>query len=374
MSRIYPDFAFNNPIRRGDILICEQLIDGYLDKIRPVVVVQNDKGNQFSRSVVVAAMTSKPKKDLPVNVVIDPVKYGLEVEHSTIMLNHIFTVDKDYLRKKQATLDAEDIRRLDEGLRASLNLNQNQEVKGMEQLQKVFNYQGNQVRTVLKDGEPWFVATDVCMILEIDNPSQALTRLDADERNTIILNEGIGNPTKSIVSESGLYSLVLSSRKPEAKAFKRWITHDVIPQIRKTGSYSVQPQSIEDLIIMQAQSMKDLKTKVNQLEDSQKTIKETIVYRPDNWRNEINKMFDRVARANDNRYRDMRAESYRILEERAGCDLEKRLDNLKDRKREAGSTMTEVNRTNKIDVIEADPKLREIYTAIIKELVIKYVA
>lgn len=71
------------------------------------------------------------------------------------------------------------------------------------------------------------------------NPSQALTRLDEDERNTIILNEGIrGNPNATIVNESGLYSLILGSRKPEARAFKRWITHEVIPSIRKTGMYA----------------------------------------------------------------------------------------------------------------------------------------
>lgn len=134
------------------------------------------------------------------------------------------------------------------------------------------------------------------------------------------------------------------------------------------------PQTPIEALLLAVQNMAAQEKRINQLEDTQKTIKETIVYRPDNWRNEINKMFDRVARANENRYRDMRAESYRILEERAKCDLEKRLDNLKDRKREAGATATEINRTNKIEVIEADQRLREIYTGIIKELVIKYVA
>jgi anti-repressor protein len=108
----------------------------------------------------------------------------------------------------------------------------------MNQLAKVFDYQDKQVRTVTQGGEPWFVAKDVCAILEIENPSQALTRLDDDEKNTIILNEGIGNPERSIVSESGLYSLILGSRKLEAKAFKRWITHEVIPSIRKHGVYA----------------------------------------------------------------------------------------------------------------------------------------
>jgi prophage antirepressor-like protein len=68
------------------------------------------------------------------------------------------------------------------------------------------------------------VAKDICDVLEIGNVSQALSRLDNEEKNTIILNEGIGNPEKSVINESGLYSLILRSRKPEAKVFKKWIT------------------------------------------------------------------------------------------------------------------------------------------------------
>lgn len=105
---------------------------------------------------------------------------------------------------------------------------------------KVFeNAEFGYVRTVTINGEPWFVASDVCKALEINNVSMAISRLDDDEKNTISLTEGIpGNPNKTIVNEPGLYSLVLSSRKPEAKAFKRWITHEVIPDIRQYGMYA----------------------------------------------------------------------------------------------------------------------------------------
>lgn len=105
---------------------------------------------------------------------------------------------------------------------------------------KVFeNAEFGSVRTVTINGEPWFVAADVCKALEINNVSMAISRLDDDEKNTISLTEGIpGNPNKTIVNEPGLYSLVLSSRKPEAKSFKRWITHEVIPDIRQYGMYA----------------------------------------------------------------------------------------------------------------------------------------
>ena len=102
------------------------------------------------------------------------------------------------------------------------------------------NEQFGEIRTTLIENEPWFVAVDVCRALEIGNSSQAISRLDADEKmNTLISNEGKkrGNPNMTVVNEPGLYTLILSSRKPEAKAFKRWITHEVIPTIRKTGGY-----------------------------------------------------------------------------------------------------------------------------------------
>ena len=102
------------------------------------------------------------------------------------------------------------------------------------------NEKFGEIRTALIKNEPWFVAVDVCRALEIGNSSQAISRLDADEKMiTLISNEGNkrGNPNMTVVNEPGLYTLILSSRKPEAKAFKRWITHDVIPMIRKTGGY-----------------------------------------------------------------------------------------------------------------------------------------
>ena len=114
-----------------------------------------------------------------------------------------------------------------------------------KELQIFENPEFGRVRTTIIDGEPWFVAADVCHALDIGNPSDALNRLDSDER-TLVSIEGASNgkPVNG-VNEPGLYSLVLGSRKPEAKAFKRWITHDVIPAIRKTGGYHV-PQSPEE--------------------------------------------------------------------------------------------------------------------------------
>lgn len=91
------------------------------------------------------------------------------------------------------------------------------------------------VRVVGHDGDPWFVAKDVCECLELGNPRSSIALLDEDEKGVHSVDTPGGKQEMTIVSEPGLYSLILRSRKPEAKAFKRWVTHDILPSIRKTG-------------------------------------------------------------------------------------------------------------------------------------------
>lgn len=102
------------------------------------------------------------------------------------------------------------------------------------------------VRAVTLEGEPWFVAADVCRALGIGDSRTATARLDADEKGAVLIRTLGGEQKVTIISESGLYALVLSSRKPEAKAFKRWITHEVIPSIRKTGGYIAGQETMDD--------------------------------------------------------------------------------------------------------------------------------
>lgn len=115
-----------------------------------------------------------------------------------------------------------------------------------------FTYEGANLRTVVVDGEPEFVASDVCRILEHSNPSAAVGGLDDDERGLRNVETPSGTQQMVTVTEAGLYSLIIRSRKAEAKRFRRWITHDVLPAIRKTGSYSVTPTLTEDELIHQA--------------------------------------------------------------------------------------------------------------------------
>ena len=106
---------------------------------------------------------------------------------------------------------------------------------------QVFNFGDYQVRTVIKEGEPWFVAKDVCSVLELTNNREAISRLDEDEKGVNTVYTLGGNQNLTTINESGLYSLILTSRKPEAKAFKKWVTSEVLPSIRKQGKYEVKP-------------------------------------------------------------------------------------------------------------------------------------
>lgn len=118
-----------------------------------------------------------------------------------------------------------------------------------------FDFHGANVRLLTDEqGEPWFVAKDICDVLELTNVGEALRALDDDEKNTIRIYEGTaGNPYKATISESGFYRLVLRSRKPVAKEFQRWVTHEVLPQIRRTGGYiPVSDTDDEKLILAKA--------------------------------------------------------------------------------------------------------------------------
>lgn len=125
---------------------------------------------------------------------------------------------------------------------------------------QIFTFNDHPVRIVEKDGEPWWVAKDVCDILELENSRSSLALLDEDEKSIVHIMDGTsplgGNPNMTVISEPGLYRLILRSRKPQAKTFQRWVTHDVLPAIRKTGSYALEgfniPQTLPEALRLAA--------------------------------------------------------------------------------------------------------------------------
>lgn len=121
-----------------------------------------------------------------------------------------------------------------------------------------FDFKGEPIMVLTIDGNPWFVARDVCDVLGIERANDAVRRLDEDEYQQVaattvssVARPGAGPQTLTVVNESGLYSLVLGSRKPEAREFKRWVTREVLPSIRRTGAY-VAPVANADLVAIRA--------------------------------------------------------------------------------------------------------------------------
>ena len=143
------------------------------------------------------------------------------------------------------------------------------------------NNQFGAVRSVLIDGNPWFAAADVCRALDIGNSRQAVSRLDDDEKGVISADTPGGEQRMTFVNESGLYSLVLGSRKPEAREFKRWITHDVIPSIRKTGAYAMTLSPAEQLVA-QAQLLVQQEKRLAAVEGRVKTMEARLETRAEN--------------------------------------------------------------------------------------------
>lgn len=135
-------------------------------------------------------------------------------------------------------------------------------------LQQLFTYEGNELRTISRNGEPWFVLKDVCEVLEIGNPSQVKARLDGGVISNEVIPDALGRmQDTTIINEDGLYDVILESRKPEARAFRKWITSEVVPSIRKTGSYQQHPPKTQaELSLLMAESLVQHEHRMKELE------------------------------------------------------------------------------------------------------------
>ena len=132
---------------------------------------------------------------------------------------------------------------------------------------QLFNFESHEVRSLLLNNEPWFVGKDVADVLGYKNQNDALSKhVDGEDKDTIAIRDSIGrNRNTPIINESGLYSLVLSSKLPSVKKFKRWVTSEVLPTLRKTGQYQVNELSGQELMakaLIEAQSVLAAKDKV----------------------------------------------------------------------------------------------------------------
>lgn len=253
---------------------------------------------------------------------------------------------------------------------------------------QVWNYESSEVRTVQVNGEPWFVLSDVCKVLELSTPARVAERLEKDEVSQTHTIDRMGREQKTtIINESGLYTVILRSDKPQAKPFRKWVTSEVLPSIRKHGSYSVQSQFAD--LSPQLQVLIQMETRQKQIEARQaeqatalagleqklQNTCEVIALDKTAWRKDSEHLINKIARATGDGYGGIRLvyeEIYRSIESRAGVSLNTRLINKRNRMAGEGVCKSKRDRLTRVDIIAEDKKLIEIYVAIVKELAVKY--
>lgn len=242
------------------------------------------------------------------------------------------------------------------------------------------------IRTIEKDGEPWFVGKDVANALGYKDTVNALkSHVDTEDKGGWQITTQFGEKETTIINESGLYSLVLSSKLPTAKKFKRWVTSEVIPSIRKTGSYSAldMTQLSPEMQMLKLLTDKAIATELAQKQQEQhlqlveqkvEGIRELVGINPNQWREDCRRLIVRIAnRMGGNEYiRDVNAEVFQQVDERAGVSLATRLTNKRRRMADEGVCKSKRDKLTKVDVIAEDRKLVEIYIKVVRELAVRY--
>lgn len=178
-------------------------------------------------------------------------------------------------------------------------------------LQVFNNPEFGSVRTVVIDEEPWFIGADVATALGYTNPRKALgDHVDGEDKNTVTIRDGIkGNPNKTVINESGMYSLIISSKLPTAKKFKHWVTSEVLPDIRKHGLYA--KQSVIDMMLNDPDSCIELLTEYKKEKQEKERLQAELDYSKE-WYS-----IKRVAKLNDISWKSI---SWRKLK-RASADI-----------------------------------------------------
>ena len=239
---------------------------------------------------------------------------------------------------------------------------------------QIFTYQQNAVRTVERDGEPWFVLKDVCDVLNLTTPARVAERLDKDEVSQTHLTDSLGRQqATTVINESGLYSVILRSDKPEAKPFRKWVTSEAIPAIRRHGSYSQKPLTPAEQLLAQANVLVEQEQRLSALEETAEKTSRAIemIAAPaastrDTWQEETGKAIRQMCAEYALNYHSTTGDLYKELEGRAGIDLDARKRNLQKRLRANGATATECKAVSKLSVIARNPQLREIFTGIVQ--------
>lgn len=259
----------------------------------------------------------------------------------------------------------------------------------MNELQ-ILNYNDTPLRTVEKDGELWWVLKDVCATFGVSNHHDVGARLDDDEKGEVEIADPIGRMQKMrTVNESGLYSAlftlqpnnargvppeIIEKRKRQLKDFKRWVTHEVLPSINHTGSYTMQPMSPAQLIAAQAQLLVDMEKRMDEMQGQTRALEAKVdtamkaLSRPseDHWRSDMDKAIKELNADMGWSLPKLRGKLFAELEQTVNCNLNMRVKRLQDRKRKTGMRYRDAKELGKLDAIAADKQLRAIFEGIVR--------
>lgn len=240
-----------------------------------------------------------------------------------------------------------------------------------------------EVRTVSIDGEPWFVGKDVAQRLGHANPQRAIHTHVDDEDKTVTDSVTVNGTPVLLINESGLYSLIMSSKLPSAKAFKRWVTSEVLPALRQQGSYAIrQPMTPAQLIAAQAQVLVQMEEKMQALQAQTEAVRdqqtaleakvETAIKafaRPneDHWRRDMDEAIKGLCQEKGLNLMSTKGRMFRELEQKCGCDVDARQRRLRQRMRKQGARKRDLDCISKLDAIGADRQLRAVFESIVRE-------
>lgn len=235
------------------------------------------------------------------------------------------------------------------------------------------------IRTVMIDGEPWFVGKDVAEALGYTNPRDALSKhVDDEDKKTVAIRDGIrGNPNVTVINESGVYSLILSSKLPNAKKFKRWVTAEILPSVRQTGSYSAKPMTLAEQALAQAQILVDHEKQLAELSESVDKLERfndgiVAVLAPtavsDGWQEQMNRKVRQYCLDYDLDYRVAFNQLYMTVESSTRSDLTRRVENRRKRILQNGGTRAEADKVTKLSIIAGDADLRNAFDLALKNM------
>lgn len=237
----------------------------------------------------------------------------------------------------------------------------------MNKLTVFQNPEFGELRTTEINGETWFVLRDICDALRIANAKDTTKRLDEDEVDSAYITDKGGRMQQMIVvNESGLYAVIMRSDKEEAKPFRKWVTSEVLPAIRKTGSYQAKPMSIAENLAAQAQLLVEQEKRIARIEQRVDHAL-TAIARPqaDNWIADMKDSIHAYCEAKGLTDAAGRGRLYAALDSEANCNTDRRLSELRRRQKKAGVRYKDYMALTKLDAIAADKQLRVAFEGIV---------